>query len=285
MSSLTVPAPAPAQSRRPTVTEVRGVTQTRVLRSEWTKFRSLRSTMWTLGIAVVLTIGMSALFTGVTASEWSQYSVADQASFDPIGISLGGFLFSQLALGVLAVLVITGEYATGMIRASLTAVPRRLPVLWAKLVVFAGVVFGLALASSAVSFFVGQALLHSTGHSVGLGADGALRSVVGAALYVSVAGALAMGLGALLRNTAAAITTFVGVFFVLPPLSQLLPASWQSHVTRYLPSNAGGALFGLGSNGGDAANALAPWTGFGVLCLYAVVVVAAGAWRLSRSDA
>jgi len=280
----TLATPAPAALRRPP-TSVPGVTQTRVLRSEWTKFRSLRSTIWTLAVAVVLTVGMGALFTGVTASEWSQYSAADKASFDPIGLSLGGFLFSQLALGVLAVLVVTGEYATGMIRASLTAVPKRLPVLWGKLGVFAGVVFGIALAMSVVSFVLGQALLHDTGRSVGLGSAGALRSVVGAALYVTVAGAVAMGLGALLRNTAAAITTFVGVFFLLPPLTLLLPSSWSSNIAPYLPSNAGGALWGLGSNGGDASNALGPWTGFGLLCLYAVVVLAAGAWRLHRSDA
>jgi hypothetical protein len=281
MSTLTVPAPSAGR----TTTTVLGVSQLRVLRSEWTKFRSLRSTIWTLTIAVVLTIGMGALFTGVSASQWSQYSPADKATFDPIGVSLGGFLFSQLALGVLAVLLITGEYATGMIRASLTAVPRRLPVLWGKLGVFAGVVFGIALVMSAVAFALGQALLHSTGVSVGLGSDGALRSVVGAALYVTVAGAVAMGLGALLRNTAAAITTFVAVFFLLPPLTSLLPSSWSSHIAPYLPSNAGGAIWGFGSGGGDGANSLGPWTGFGLLCLYAVVVIAAGAWRLHRSDA
>jgi ABC-type transport system involved in multi-copper enzyme maturation permease subunit len=287
MSTLTT-TPAAASTATPASGSGKslGVTQFRVVRSEWTKFRSLRSTIVTLSVAVILTVGMGALFTRVTASEWSTYSAADKAGFDPIGLSLGGFLFSQLALGVLAVLLITGEYSTGMIRASLTAVPRRLPVLWGKLAVFAGVVFAIGLAASAVSFTIGQALLQSTGRSVGFDAAGALRSVLGAALYVTVAGMVAMGLGALLRNTAAAITTFVGVFFLLPPLTSLLPSAWSTQIAPYLPSNAGGALWGMGaSSAGGGDGMLSPWTGFALLCLYAAVVIAAGAWRLRRADA
>jgi ABC-2 type transport system permease protein len=258
------------------------VTQPRVLLSEWTKFRSLRSTVWTLLTAVVLSIGIGALFSAVSASQYHTFSAADRASFNPISTSLNGMLFAQLAIGVLGVLLISGEYSTGMIRSSLTAVPRRLPVLWAKLGVFAGVVFSVILVTSFVSFFLGQALLSSHHLGVSISAPGALRDVIGAALYATVAGMIGMALGGLLRNTAAGISTFVAVFFVIPPLTDLLPSSWTSHFVQYLPSNAGEVLFG---GGRDLAHPLAPWTGFGLLCAYAAVMIGLAAWRLRRADA
>jgi hypothetical protein len=258
------------------------VTQLRVVRSEWTKFRSLRSTVWTLLISVVLSIGLGAVFSAVSASQYHTFSPADRAAFNPISTSLDGMMFAQLAIGVLGVLLISGEYGTGMIRSSLTAVPRRLPVLWAKLGVFAGVVFAVTLVTSFISFFLGQALLSSQHLNVAISAPGALRSVIGAALYATVAGMIGMAVGGLLRNTAAGISTFVAVFFVIPPLTSLLPSSWSSHFVQYLPSNAGEVLFG---GGRGLAHPLAPWTGFGVLCIYAAVLIGFAAWRLRRADA
>src|SRR5260370_32772642 len=225
----------------------------------------------------VVWMGIGAVFPAVPARQYHAFSPADQASFSPISTSLSRMLFSQLAIGVLGVLLISGEYSTGMIRSSLTAVPRRLPVLWAKLGVFAGVVFSVTLLTSFVSFFLGQALLSSQHLNVAISAPGALRSVIGAALYATVAGMTGMALGALLRNTAAGISTFVAVFFVIPPLTNLLPSSWSSHFVQYLPSNAGEVLFG-GTRG--LAHPLAPWAGFGVSCLYAHLLIAFAACRL-----
>jgi ABC-2 type transport system permease protein len=265
-------APVPAQK----------VTQARVLVSEFTKFRSLRSTMWTLLTAVVLMIGIGALFSAVTASQYHTFSPADKAAFNPISTSLAGVTFAVVAFGVLGVLVMSGEYTTGMIRSSLTAVPRRLPVLWGKLAVFAGMTFSISLVASFISFFLGQALLSSHHLGMSIAAPGALRSVIGAALYITVAGLIGVTLGGLFRNTAAGIATFAGVFFVLPPLAGLLPASVSNHLTQYLPSNAGAVIWG-GAHGVN--NALSPWTGFALLCGYAVVLIAAAAWRLRRTDA
>ncbi len=270
---------APATATRPPELKV---TQARVLHSEWTKFRSLRSTVWTLLVAVVLMVGIGALFAAVTANQFHTFSAGDIASFDPISTSLDGITFAQLAIGVLGVLMVTGEYGTGMIRSSLTAVPRRLPVLWGKLTVFAGMVLGVSLATGFVSFFLGQSLLNADNLGVTISSPGALRSVIGAALYMTVAGLIGMAVGSLLRNTAAGISTFVGVFFVIPPLAALLPSSISNHVVQYFPSNAGEALYG-GTHG--VTNALAPWTGFGVLCAYAAVLIAAAAWRLRTTDA
>lgn len=258
------------------------VTQARVLRSEWTKFRSLRSTVWTLLTALVLMIGIGALFSAVNASQYHTFDAAQRASFDPVSASLTGTTFAVIAFGVLGVLMTSGEYGTGMIRSSFTVVPRRLPVLWAKLAVFAGVVLTVSVAASFAAFWIGQALLSSHHLGVSLSAPGALRSVVGAALYITVSGLLGVALGALLRSTAAGIATFAGVFFVLPPLAGLLPSSIRDHLVQYLPSNAGSALWG-GTQG--TSNALSPWTGFAVLCGYAAVLVIAAAWRLRHSDA
>jgi ABC-type transport system involved in multi-copper enzyme maturation permease subunit len=258
------------------------VTQGRVLRSEFTKFRSLRSTLYTLLTAVLLMIGIGAIFSAVTASQYHTLDAAGKATFDPVMISLGGVMFAVVAFGVLGVLVTSGEYSTGMIRSSLTAVPRRLPVLWGKLAVFAGVIFPVSLIASLISFFLGQALLNSQHIGVAITAPDALRSVIGAALYITVAGTIGVALGALFRNTAAGIATFAGAFFVIPPLTGLLPSSVSSHLTPYMPPNAAAALWGGAQN---VPHALAPWTGFALLCGYAVILISAAAWRLRRSDA
>ena len=254
------------------------VTGPRVVLSEWTKFRSLRSTVYTLLMAVVFMIGLGALITAIAANQPGGLEPGQS----PISTSLSGIFFAQLAIGVLGVLLISGEYSTGMIRSSLTVVPRRQPMLWGKLAVFAGVVLLTMLVASFTAFFVGQALLSGQHLDASLSDPGALRAVVGAALYVTVAGMTALALGALLRNTAAAITTFVAVFFVVPTLTLLLPASLTDHFVQYLPSNLGGVLTG-GSSG--LAHALAPWTGFGVLGGYAAVLIGIAAWRLRRVDA
>jgi len=273
MTTTLAPAATPTTVKG---TQLR-VTQARVLLSEWTKFRSLRSTVATLLVAEVLMIGLGAMFAAITANAPAGFGPGTTA----VSTSLTGTFFAQLAVGVLGVLLITGEYSTGMIRSSLTVVPSRLPMLWGKLAVFGITVFLTMLAASFTSFFVGQALLGDR-LNASLSDPGALRSVLGAALYLTVAGLTAIALGALLRNTAAAITTFVAVFFVIPPLTNLLPASLTDHFVQYLPSNAGAVMLD-GTYG--IAHPLTPWTGFAVMCTYAVVLIGFAAWRLRRVDA
>jgi len=238
--------------------------------------------MWTLLAAVVLMTGLGVLFPAVTASQYHTFSWAEKAAFDPVTTSLNGVIFAVVAFGVLGVLPVGGEYSTGMIRSSLTAVPRRLPVLWGKVAVLAGSIFSVSLAASFISFFLGQALLGSHHLGVPVTAHDALRSVIGAALYLTVAGLTGLALGALLRNTAAGIAAFAAVFFVIPLLATLLPASISDHLAPCLPSNAGGVIWGGAAHVPDA---LAPWTGFALLGGYAAVLIGAGAWRLRRSDA
>ncbi len=271
------------QPIRPTVTprfSGMKVTQGRVIKSEWTKFRSLRSTLITLVVSVILTIGLGTLISAVTASHWSQSSPGDRADFNAVVTSLDGIRFSQLAVGVLGVLLISGEYATGMIRASLTAVPKRLPVLWAKLSVFTGVVGIISIISTFIAFFLGQAMLSSQHLQVTISSPDALRIVAGAGIYVLLVGLIGMALGGLMRNTAAGISSLVALFFVIPPVLNLLPKSWANNIGPYLPSNAGESFWGHPN--GVHLSALA---GLLVLCGWTAAAIAAAAVRLKSQDA
>jgi ABC-2 type transport system permease protein len=282
MSTSTVVGASPAVAELPLTPHVR-TTQRSVIVSEWTKFRSLRSTMYTLIASVVLIIGIGALVTAVTAAKWSGMSFLDRATFEPIAASLRGGLFAQLTIGVLGVMMMTSEYSTGMIRSTFTVVPRRLPVLWAKLVVFVTAIGIATIISTVVSFFLGQALLSRVGIGVSISSGHAVRDVIGAALYLTMAGVIGLAIGALLRSTAGGITTFIAGIFVLPPVLELLPADWTNHIAPYLPAAAGQALWSGNPDAG--ASQLSPWVGFAVMTLWAIILVAAAAVRLSRSDA
>jgi ABC-type transport system involved in multi-copper enzyme maturation permease subunit len=256
-----------------------------VLTSEWTKLRSVRSTYWTLLSAAATTIGLSAIVCAVYIAQFDHLTVQDRAGFNPASFSLIGGVLAQLAIAVLGVLVITSEYATGMIRATFAAVPQRLTVLAAKATVFTGVVLAVTTAACFAAFFIGQGMLSAKGIGISIGSPGALRTVVGTSLYLAVLGLLSLGLGTLIRKTAGAITAMVGILFVLPVLSQLLPSSMDA-IQKYLPSEAGQAII----NGSDVAKAggraaLSPWLGLGVFFVYAVVALGAAAITLVRRDA
>jgi ABC-2 type transport system permease protein len=277
MSTLTVDAPTGVTPERPVT--VQPVTQARVIRSEWIKFSTLRSTWITLVLSMIGTIGIGALASWGTNNRWSHLHPDDIASFSAVSRSLFGTNLAQLAVAVLGVLIITGEYATGMIRATLSAVPKRLPVLWAKLTVVSVVMFVTSLAAAVIAFFLGQALLET--HGVGIGAPHAVRAIFGAALYLTVIGVLAMGIGFAVRSTAGGIATVFGLVLVIPGLGNALPSSWQPHVLPYLPSNAGQPLWELHPDAGS----LGPWTGLLVMWLWAAAAVLIGAMRLRGRDA
>ena len=258
------------------------VTQARVVSSEWTKFVSLRSTRWSLGVGVLLTIAFPLLFATVTATHWSHMSPGDRAGRHPLDIALAGVNVAQLAIAVLGVLMITGEYSTGMIRSTMLAVPKRLPVLWAKVGLYAVVSFVLMLPSVVVAFFASQAILNGHHHilQISFTAPGVTRSVVGGAVFVMLVGVFALGIGAIVRNTAGGIATFAGVFFVLPPLMNVLPTSWNNAISKYLPSEAGRQLFSLHRD----THSLSPLWGGLLFVGYCAVVVAIAAVLLVRRD-
>jgi len=253
-----------------------------VLRSEWTKLRSVRSTYWTLLVAAISTIGLSALICSVYVSHYSHLSAQDKLDFNPTTFSLNGLFLAQFAVAVLGVLVITSEFSTGMIRATFAAVPQRRSVLAAKATVFSAVTLVVGLVSCFAAFFIGQSILASKHIQAHIGDPGVLRSVAGAALYLAVLGLLAMGIGALIRHSAGAIAVVIGLILVLPGLVGALPSSWDNTISPYLPSNAGSALFRSLARGGG--HLLSPWAGFGVFCLYAAVALAGAAVTITRRD-
>jgi ABC-2 type transport system permease protein len=258
--------------------ESRGrVTQLRVMRSEWTKLWSVRSTRWSMLIALILTIGFPLLVSAIIASHWSEHS---HSNFDPLDPVLVGPGLAQLPIGVLGVLVITAEYSTGMIRASLTAVPKRLPVLWAKVLVFAGTTFALMLPAILIAFYFSQQIL-SAHVSYSLHHPGVARVVFGSMLYLAFVGAMCVGLGTIVRNTAGSIVLFAAIFFVIPPLLNVLPSNWNNAISQYLPSQAGTSVMNLT----HSAHNLRPWPGFAVFVGYTLLTIAVAAVVLKRRDA
>jgi ABC-2 type transport system permease protein len=273
-STLTAPGGAPP------VPSLHGrVTQARVINSEWIKLWSLRSTRWTLLVAVISMV-FGIVIAAIDMSRWSTISPHDKATFSAIDTSLAGYHFAQLAIGVLGVLVVTGEYTTGMIRTSFMAVPKRLPVFWAKLVVFGSVTFVLMLTSAFIAFFVSQAVLTHEHVNVTLGHRHALRAVVGDALFLTALAIFCMSLGALVRNTAGGIAAFAGVMFALPGINGILPTSLHNTLNPYLPSNAGAAIL----TDRPSSHWPSPWGGFGIFCVYTAITLITAVVLLKRRD-
>jgi ABC-2 type transport system permease protein len=258
------------------------VTQAHVVRSEWTKLVSLRSTRWSLLSAFVSMAGLGVLVAAVQMNRWTHLEPHERATYNSLDPAVGGWHIAQLAIGVLGVMVISGEYSTGMIRSSLMAVPRRLPVLWAKIGVFAAITFGLTLVASFISFFAVQAVVTQRHQQHALGDPDALRVVIGAALFLTALSVLTVALGTIVRNTAGGIALFVGLLFVLPGIAAILPASVADTVNPYLPVNAGS---GITTAVFESSHHLSPWGGFALFCGYTAVAVAIAAVVLRRRDA
>ncbi len=245
---------------------------------QWVAVRSLRTTWWVLGGASVAMVLFSLLFTA-TAGSGEQGGPPGLDTADPVALSLGGHTPASLALGVLGVLLVAGEYTSGAVRVTFAAVPQRWPVLLARSGVFAALVLVVTSLAALAAFLVGQAALGDTG--VSLGDDGVARAVLGAGLYVTAIGVLGSALGWLLRSTGGAVGTLFGLVFLLPVLGGLLPSSWGPDVVRWLPGQAGSSIVQV-ATGPDE---FAPWTGFAVLCAYLVVLLGAAVVVVRRRDA
>ena len=232
---------------------------------------------WAAGITLV--VGVGILYSLLRAAR----PPADPAAsgFDPTAVSLAGVGLAQIAIGVLGVLLVTGEYTTGSIPASLAAVPRRLPLLWGKAAALALATLTLCVPATFAAFIAGQSILSGEHLDTTLGAPGTARAVLGGALCLTAVALLGLGVGALLRNPAGAISALLGMLFAPQLLAGLLPSAWSDHLYKYLPSPAGLAITTVGPD----PNSLAPWTGFALFCLDTAVVVTVAAWLLRRRDA
>jgi ABC-2 type transport system permease protein len=251
------------------------------LRSEWTKIKSVRSTMWTLGAAILVTIGISVLGNWGQANHTDR-TVAQLANEDLAQRSLFGIIFGQLIMVVFGAMAITSEYSTGMVRTSLTAQPRRAPVFWSKLLVVTAVAFVVGEVISFTSFLIDSSFWRGKGIALTLSSPHAMQAVVGGGLYLAGSAVLAFGLGAILRHTAGAITSGVGLLFVATILTNFLPESWQNHLDKWLPFNSGGQVWATQHVRGSDLGA---WTGFGVFMIYGAVAVLLGLWVFRKRDA
>ena len=292
--------------------------------SEFTKIRSVRSTYWTLAALLVVSIGLGAAIAGGTSASFS-HNPANKAGFDATQTSLIAFFeIGQLIIAVIAALAITSEYSTGMIRTSLTAQPRRGTVYAAKAIVLTSLTLIVSLVTSFIAFFVGQALLSSSGvsaslfHSVtipqnanvtcpqkGAGGGGGglppgckvvfsgtdvispttvLLAIIGCALFVTLVAIIAFGVGAIVRHTAAAIAIAIAALFIIPVLEQALPNDWRWDIMRFLP-DAANRVVSVTISGSDDPHLWSAWPQLGVTALWAAALVAAGAYLFRKRDA
>ncbi|MDN3029060.1 ABC transporter permease [Streptomyces sp. S.PB5] len=276
MSTLTTIAESRQEPTAPSRPDYR-VSGWRVLRSEWAKLWSLRST-W-----ITLALGLLFLLVFGLITSWQFGAGNLDGDFDgskAVDLSLFGVSFAQLALGVLGVLVMAGEYSTGMIRSTLAAVPRRLPVLWSKAGLYGLVAALVGTVGAFATFLIGNQMVSGTSAAQSLSDAGVARSLLGAGLYLGLIGVISVGLGALLRSVAGAISVLVGVLILAPGLTSLLPSSWESNISPYMPSNAGESMFALTHD----SSTLSPGAGLAVFLGWTILTLAGAAYRLKRND-
>lgn len=265
-------------------TRVQKVTGRRVLRSEWGKFWSLRSSWITLAVALVLLVAFGA----IASATYSPDAAVNQGppgpgsgDSDAVSLALTGVTFASLAVGVLGVLLSAGEYSTGMIRSTLAAVPRRLPVLWSKSAVIGPISLVLTTIAALTAFQLGTLGLDGEKIALSLGDDGVLRSLTGAGLYLGLVAVFGVALGVLIRSSAGAIAALVGILLILPGLASLLPDSLYDNINPYFPSNAGSAVYALH----QSSDALSSGAGLAVFAGWVALALAGASYRLLRTDA
>ncbi|GAA1823018.1 ABC transporter permease subunit [Agromyces salentinus] len=259
------------------------LTYPHLVRSEWIKLRTVRSTVWIGTTTLGVMVGIAALLA------WGIKGIAD-TSEQPIPsatILTAGVTLAQLALGVLGAIAVTSEYANGSMRSTLAAAPRRSGVLGAKAFVVGVTTLAIATVSTVLAFLVSQPILTSEGTAIDLADGEQVRAVLGGALYLTLVALFSVGIGAIVRHTAGAICVVVGVFFALPVLFQIVQAilglDWLARIYGYLPSVAGQQVMTVGGSGGFGSS-LDPWAGLAVLAGYTALSLTAAFIVFGRRD-
>ncbi|MFB7514088.1 ABC transporter permease [Streptomyces sp. NPDC056144] len=255
---------------------------TAVLQSEWTKIRTVSSTVWTLASAFLVTVAMSAALCALMKSTFDDLSEAEQATFDPTFVSFSGMILGQLAMVVFGVLVVGTEYSSGMIRTSLAAVPQRATFLFSKVAVAGGLALLVGLATSFLSFFLGQALLG--GHRASITDDNVLRAVIGGGLYMGLIALFSMGVAAMLRSSMLSLGILVPFFFLISQILSAVPKAKE--VAKYFPDQAGAKIMQVVPNAMDTDEApYGPWGGLAIMLVWVVAALLGGYVVLKERDA
>ncbi|MVO90032.1 ABC transporter permease [Streptomyces sp. p1417] len=253
---------------------------TQVLKSEWTKIRSVSSTVWTLGLALVVTVALGLLISILSKNDYDSLSREDKITFDPTYISFAGMSLGQLAMIVFGVLVVANEYSTGMIRTSLAAVPQRATFLFSKIAVATLLAFLVGLATSFLTFFVGQAVLGE--YKAQIGDPGVLRAVVGGALYMALIAMFSMGVAAMLRSPMLSLGILMPFFFLISSILGNVEATKK--IGRFLPDQAGSKIMQVKSPFDDDTP-YGPWGGLAIMVAWTVVALIGGYALLKKRDA
>ncbi|MEU3828199.1 ABC transporter permease [Streptomyces sp. NPDC029080] len=251
-----------------------------VIRSEWTKIRSVASTVWTLSLALVVTVALGTLISALTDSQFGHMPARERLSFDPTVISFAGMTLGQLAMIVFGVLVVSNEYSTGMIRVSLAAVPRRGTFLACKVAVAAALALAIGMVTAFAAFFLGQAMLGA--HGAGIGDPGVLRAVCGGGLYMTLIAVFSMGVDAMLRSPMLSLGILMPFFFLISNILGNVDATKK--IGRFLPDQAGSRIMQVVPRVGDDTP-YGPWAGLGIMALWVVAALAGGYVLLRRRDA
>jgi ABC-type transport system involved in multi-copper enzyme maturation permease subunit len=254
------------------------VTLARAVRSEWIKFKTLRSSWAMLGGAVVAIIGIALIVAFNTRHLTANLQADDIAPSS----TLQGYHLGELLIGSLGVLFVSAEYSTGMIRSTLAAVPKRTPVLWAKLAVFVSVVAATMIPVSFIAFVSAQAVISRTRVGYSLSDPTVLRIVIGTAIYLTLVGVIGAAIGWIIRNTAGAIVTYVAAILVIPAMVENFLGSWGRDIAQYLPSRAGASF---STTFVDSGPNLKPWVGLAVMLLWVIGGLAIALTQLRRRDA
>ncbi|MFF3936781.1 ABC transporter permease subunit [Streptomyces phaeofaciens] len=251
-----------------------------VVRSEWTKIRSVASTVWTLSLAVVVTIALGMLIAALSKNEFDTMSEREQLSFDPTFISFAGMSLGQLAMIVFGVLVVSNEYSTGMIRTSLAAVPQRGTFLAGKIAVATGLALAVGLATSFATFFLGQSMLGS--HRAGIGDPGVLRAVIGGGFYMTLIAMFSMGVAAMLRSPMLSLGILMPFFFLISNILGNVGATKK--IGRYLPDQAGSRIMQVVTPLDDDTP-YGPWGGLAIMVAWVAAALLGGYLLLQKRDA
>lgn len=284
MTAITPTTAHPAQRERATSLSFGGV-----LRSEWIKLRSLRSTTWSYLIVIAISLGMAFIMSlsmvgGMGGSGDLGSAPADQQAQFVLQASVFGVYFGQLVAGVLGVLVISGEYTTGMIRSTLTAVPRRLPALAAKAVVLFAATYVVGLVANLLAFVVSSVVFAGADVSASLTDPAVFLPLLGGALYLALVSVFALGVGTMLRSSAGGIAAVLGIILLLPTVLAMIPADWAQDLGPYLLSNAGMSMF-TSTTAGPSGDALGVWLNLLIVLGWVAASAVGAATLLKRRDA